>query len=152
MLLSSCGGTSVTSPAADVPPFVSTTEVTATPEVVDAWWLEATTVPTVPSTTIAAPSPPPLVGNASVDGTVWDSIAMCECRGNWGCNTGNGFGGGLQFAHQASYSTWLSFGGGEFASAPWDATREQQIAVAERVLAASGWRAWPGCARKLGLL
>ena len=53
------------------------------------------------------------------DGSRWDQLAKCECGGNWGCNTGNGFGGGLQFMHQSSYSTWLSYGGGEFAPHPW---------------------------------
>lgn len=134
----------------------SASEVSAAPEEVDVSWvlplLEPTTVPTVPSTTLPVPSPPPLVGTATVDGTVWDRLAQCECGGNWGCNTGNGFGGGLQFAHQSSWSTWLAFGGGEFASAPWFASREQQIVVGERVLVSSGWGAWPGCARKLGLL
>jgi hypothetical protein len=80
----------------------------------------------------------------------WDRLAQCETGGNWAANTGNGFGGGLQFMHQRSYSTWLSFGGGEYAAHPWDATREQQIAVAEKVLASSGFKAWPGCSRKFG--
>jgi hypothetical protein len=80
----------------------------------------------------------------------WDQLAQCETGGNWAANTGNGFGGGLQFMHQRNYSTWLSFGGGDYASHPWDASREQQIAVAERVLASSGWNAWPGCSRKYG--
>lgn len=86
------------------------------------------------------------------DGSRWDQLAQCEAGGNWATNTGNGFGGGLQFMHQSGYSTWLSFGGGEFAPNPWDATREQQITVAERVLASSGWGAWPGCSRKFGWL
>ena len=82
----------------------------------------------------------------------WDQLAQCETGGNWATNTGNGFGGGLQFMHGSGYSTWLSFGGGEFAANPWDATREQQIVIAERVLAGSGWGAWPGCSRKFGWL
>jgi hypothetical protein len=86
------------------------------------------------------------------DGSRWDRLAQCECGGNWGCNTGNGFGGGLQFMHQRSYSTWLSYGGGEFAPHPWEASREQQIVIAEKVLAGSGWKAWPGCSRKFGWL
>lgn len=80
----------------------------------------------------------------------WDQLAQCETGGNWAANTGNGFGGGLQFMHQRSYSTWLSFGGGDYAPHPWEASREQQIAIAEKVLASSGWRAWPGCSRKYG--
>lgn len=86
------------------------------------------------------------------NGSRWDQLALCEAGGDWARNSGNGFGGGLQFMHQSSYSTWLSFGGGEFARHPWEASREQQIIVAERVLASSGWNAWPGCSRKYGWL
>lgn len=86
------------------------------------------------------------------DGSRWDQLAQCETGGNWSTNTGNGYGGGLQFAHQSSWSTWRAFGGEEFAADPWDATREQQIVIAERVLARSGWKAWPGCSRKYGWL
>lgn len=82
----------------------------------------------------------------------WDQLAQCETGGNWATNTGNGFGGGLQFMHGNGYSTWLSFGGGEFAPHPWEASREQQIVVAEKVLASSGYGAWPGCSRKFGWL
>lgn len=77
----------------------------------------------------------------------WDRLAQCEAGGNWAINTGNGFHGGLQFAP----STWRGFGGAEFAPYAYQATREQQIAVAERVLAGQGWGAWPACSRKLGL-
>jgi hypothetical protein len=83
--------------------------------------------------------------------SVWDDLAQCETGGDWATNTGNGFGGGLQFAHQQSWSTWRAFHGEQYAPHPWEATREQQIEVAERVLKSSGWGAWPGCARKLGL-
>lgn len=102
------------------------------------------------SAAVSAPSTP--ANYDPGDGSRWDQLAQCECGGNWGCNTGNGFGGGLQFMHQSGYSTWLSFGGGGFAPHPWEATREQQIVVAERVLASSGWGAWPGCSRKFGWL
>ncbi|MCS4536434.1 resuscitation-promoting factor Rpf1 domain-containing protein [Corynebacterium sp. HS2168-gen11] len=77
----------------------------------------------------------------------WDRLAQCEAGGNWAINTGNGFHGGLQF----SPSTWRGFGGGEFAPYAYQATREQQIVIAERVLAGQGWGAWPACSRKLGL-
>ncbi len=102
------------------------------------------------TTTAAAPRTAP--NYDAGDGSRWDQLAQCETGGNWAANTGNGFGGGLQFMHQHSYSTWLSFGGGEFAPHPWEASREQQIDIAERVLASSGWRAWPGCSRKFGWL
>jgi hypothetical protein len=82
----------------------------------------------------------------------WDTLAQCESGGNWATNTGNGYGGGLQFAHSPKWSTWRAFGGEEYAPHPWQATREQQIAVAEKVLATSGWAAWPGCSRLNGWL
>jgi len=84
---------------------------------------------------------------AVADGSVWDSIAQCESTGNWSINTGNGFSGGLQFTP----STWAGFGGTEYAPEAWQATREQQIAVAQKVQASQGWGAWPACTSKLGL-
>ena len=83
------------------------------------------------------------VANAA-PGSTWDSLAQCESGGNWGINTGNGFSGGLQFTP----STWAAFGG---QGAPQDASRDQQIAVAENVLQGQGWGAWPACSAKLGL-
>ena len=82
--------------------------------------------------------------HAGNGGTVWDRLAQCESSGNWSINTGNGYSGGLQFARK----TWLAFGG---TGAPHNASREQQIAVAERVLAQQGWGAWPSCSRRIGV-
>jgi resuscitation-promoting factor RpfA len=76
--------------------------------------------------------------------STWDKLAMCESSGNWATNTGNGFSGGLQFTPQ----TWTAFGGKGQAH---QASRQDQIAVAERVLQAQGWGAWPACSAKLGL-
>ena len=76
--------------------------------------------------------------------STWDKVAQCESGGNWATSTGNGFHGGLQF----TASTWRSFGG---SGMPHQASRTEQIAVAERVLAAQGWKAWPACSHKLGL-
>ncbi|GAA2177401.1 hypothetical protein GCM10009784_27930 [Arthrobacter parietis] len=76
--------------------------------------------------------------------STWDALAQCESGGNWGINTGNGFSGGLQFTP----STWAGFGG---QGLPQDASRAEQIAVAERVLDGQGWGAWPACSAKLGL-
>src|SRR4051794_3421553 len=87
-------------------------------------------------------SRPTLVGPG-----VWDALALCESGGDWSANTGNGFVGGLQFLPQ----TWASHGGWAFALLPDEATREQQIAIGERVLATQGWRAWPICSALLGL-
>ncbi len=78
------------------------------------------------------------------DGGTWDQLAQCESGGNWSANTGNGFSGGLQFAP----GTWRANGGSGSAA---NASREQQIAVAQRVLASQGWGAWPACSRRLGL-
>lgn len=80
------------------------------------------------------------------DPDVWDRLAWCEARGNWATSV-EGYSGGLGFAH----GTWNSHGGEEFAPVAAEATREQQIVVARRVLAASGWGAWPGCSALLGL-
>ncbi|MFP7366563.1 resuscitation-promoting factor Rpf1 domain-containing protein [Corynebacterium callunae] len=77
----------------------------------------------------------------------WDRLAQCESGGNWAISTGNGYYGGVQF----SASTWAAFGGTEFAPTANLATREQQIAIAERTLAQQGWGAWPACSAKLGL-
>ncbi len=83
-----------------------------------------------------------LAGHASAatDGE-WDKVASCESGGNWAINTGNGYQGGLQF----SPGTWRSHGGGEYAPSAHLATKEEQIAVAERVLGTQGRGAWPVC-------
>lgn len=78
---------------------------------------------------------------------VWDRLAQCESGGDWSINTGNGFYGGLQF-HPG---TWARYGGHKFAPNAHQASRDQEIVIAERVLAREGWGAWPACSRKLGL-
>jgi len=82
------------------------------------------------------------VGTKTVSsGGAWDRIAQCESGGNWAANTGNGYYGGLQF----SLGTWQAYGG---TSRPDLVSREQQIAVAERVRASSGgYGAWPVCGK-----
>lgn len=82
--------------------------------------------------------------NATTSTSTWDALAECESGGNWSIDTGNGFSGGLQFTD----STWSAYGGTGSAA---DATREQQIAVAEQVQASQGWGAWPSCSAQLGL-
>src|SRR4051794_19413665 len=79
------------------------------------------------------------VGTKTVDTGIWDRIAACESGGNWAANTGNGYYGGLQF----NLGTWQAYGG---SGRPDQNSREQQIAVAERVRDASGgYGAWPVC-------
>ncbi|HET7783423.1 transglycosylase family protein [Pseudarthrobacter oxydans] len=82
--------------------------------------------------------------SATTSTSTWDALAQCESGGNWATNTGNGYSGGLQF----SPTTWAAYGGTGSAA---DASREQQIAVAEQVQASQGWGAWPSCAAQLGL-
>ncbi|MDT4938678.1 MAG: resuscitation-promoting factor RpfB [Pseudonocardiales bacterium] len=86
------------------------------------------------------PAPP-----VSTSGLNWDAVAQCESGGNWAINTGNGFYGGLQF----DSGTWLSNGGGAYAPRADLATREQQIAVANRLYAARGSSPWPVCGANL---
>jgi LysM repeat protein len=73
----------------------------------------------------------------------WDAVAQCESGGNWSINTGNGFSGGLQFTP----STWSAYGG---QGSPQNASKSQQIQVAEKVLAGQGAGAWPVCGKNLG--
>ncbi|WP_324273143.1 transglycosylase family protein [Blastococcus brunescens] len=100
--------------------------------------------PSVPSGGGPAPTPPPAPAPAPA-GNDWDAVAQCESGGNWSINTGNGYYGGLQF----SPSTWLGFGGGDYAPRADLASKSQQIAVAEKVLAVQGRGAWPTCGRNL---
>jgi hypothetical protein len=65
----------------------------------------------------------PAPARSTSGGTVWDRLAQCESGGNWSINTGNGYYGGLQF-----------------------------IRVAENLRAQAGFRPWPQCAARLGLL
>ena len=88
----------------------------------------------------------PLVatGAAQASSVNWDAVAQCESTGNWAINSGNGFYGGLQFTE----STWLAYGGGQYAQYANQASRAQQIAIAEKVLAGQGIGAWPVCGPK----
>ncbi|MCX3063439.1 LysM peptidoglycan-binding domain-containing protein [Streptomyces beihaiensis] len=86
----------------------------------------------------------PLIGATSASAATtseWDAVAQCESGGNWSINTGNGYYGGLQF----SASTWAAYGGTAYASSADQASKSQQIAVAEKVLASQGKGAWPTC-------
>jgi len=89
-----------------------------------------------PLTALAAPA-------SAATASQWDAVAQCESGGNYAINTGNGFYGGLQF----TLSTWAAYGG---TGAPQNASKSEQIAVAERVLAGQGKGAWPVCGTGLG--
>jgi LysM repeat protein len=102
-----------------------------------------------PASTESAPAPDPApapapAASSSSGGTVWDRLAQCESGGNWAISTGNGYYGGLQF----SQSSWNAAGG---SGNPANASREEQIRVAENLRSMQGWGAWPSCSSQLGL-
>jgi len=90
--------------------------------------------------------PRPLV-DPKID-SMLNELAQCESRGKWDINTGNGYYGGLQF----DKSTWRANGGKKFAPTADKASPIEQKQIAEDLYRVSGWRPWPGCARKLGWL
>ena len=104
-----------------------------------------------------APPPPPSSSSGSgsgsgsgsappdTSGLNWDAVAQCESGGDWHINSGNGFYGGLQF----DYSTWLANGGGQYAERADLASREEQIAIANKLYAARGSSPWPVCGQYL---
>ncbi|WP_037683169.1 transglycosylase family protein [Streptomyces griseus] len=92
----------------------------------------------------------PLIGAGAAqaaDVETWDKVAACESTNNWDINTGNGYYGGLQFTQ----STWEAYGGKAYARRADLATKDQQIAVAEKVLKGQGPGAWPACSGRAGL-
>lgn len=130
-----------------------------TPTVVNTSSVEtSTTVPVTTTTdtpTTKAPDTPkktPIKSQSqklpqALGDSVWDRVAACESSGDWTTHTSNGYSGGLQFANQY----WASFGGTQFAAYAWQATKEQQITIARKELAANGPLAWPICGPRAGL-
>lgn len=91
----------------------------------------------------------PLMGAGTASAAsvaTWDAVAQCESGGNWSINTGNGYYGGLQFSN----SSWAAAGGTQYAPRADLATKAQQIATAEKLLAMQGPSAW-SCAGAGGL-
>ncbi|MEZ7158890.1 transglycosylase family protein [Streptomyces sp. MAD19A] len=92
----------------------------------------------------------PLLGAgaaSAADGETWDRVAECESGGSWSQNTGNGYYGGLQLTQD----DWENYGGLEFAPSADAASRNQQITVAERILADQGVGKWRACGLLTGL-
>ncbi|MFF3932413.1 transglycosylase family protein [Streptomyces hirsutus] len=108
---------------------------------------KATRVIAVAGVTGAAVAAPLMAaGNASAaTASEWETVAQCESGGNWSINTGNGYYGGLQF----SASTWAGYGGTAYAGTADQASKAQQIEIAEKVLAGQGKGAWPVCGKGL---
>ncbi|MDQ1018777.1 LysM peptidoglycan-binding domain-containing protein [Streptomyces afghaniensis] len=86
-------------------------------------------------------------GASAADGTTWDRVADCETGGAWSQNSGNGYFGGLQLSQE----DWENHGGLDYAPSADLASRSQQIAVAERILADQGVGAWRTCGLLSGL-
>ena len=84
---------------------------------------------------------PMAMSTATANAVNWDAVAACESGGNWAINTGNGYYGGLQF----NLGTWRANGG---SGSPHNASRSEQIRVAENVLHSQGVGAWPSCGRR----
>lgn len=120
-----------------------------------------------PTRARAAPAPEAIApaaraGSAGMPPGTWDALADCESghwrsgrprpgTARWGYGSSAAddgfFEGGLGF-HPGTWERYRQPGMPDHAG---EATREQQIAVAQRVQSAEGWGAWPACSRKLGL-
>jgi hypothetical protein len=97
---------------------------------------------TIAGALVVAPMAALTMGAGTASAEVnWDAVAACESGGNWHTATGNGYYGGLQF----TMGTWHSNGG---SGSPHNASREEQIRVANNVLKTQGIRAWPVCGRR----
>ncbi|MFK8911759.1 transglycosylase family protein [Streptomyces sp. YS-3] len=101
---------------------------------------KAVRVVTLAGVTGAAVAAPLMAAGSASAASVstWDAVAQCESGGNWSINTGNGYYGGLQF----SQSSWAAAGGTQYASRADLASKGQQIATAEKLLAMQGPGAW----------
>ncbi|MGY0067852.1 transglycosylase family protein [Streptomyces sp. QTS137] len=92
----------------------------------------------------------PLLGAgaaSAADGSTWDRVAECESGGSWSQNSGNGYYGGLQLTQE----DWEAYGGLDYAASADQASRGQQIAVAEKILADQGVGVWRACGLLGGL-
>lgn len=90
------------------------------------------------------PAPAPVAQKPLKMSVNWDAVAKCESGGNWAINTSNGYEGGVQFLN----STWRSVKAPDDPPHAYQASREQQIAAAERLLARSGIGQWPVCGKR----
>ncbi|WP_308429633.1 transglycosylase family protein [Streptomyces flaveus] len=86
-------------------------------------------------------------GASAASGTTWDAVAECESGGSWSANPGNGEYGGLSMTQEE----WERYGGLDYAMSADLASRSQQIAVAEKILADRGTSPWATCGLIAGL-
>jgi len=71
----------------------------------------------------------------------WERIAWCESGAQWHLRASNRtgtYGGGLMIRD----NVWLAYGGREYAATADQASKAQQIDIAEAILADVGWGAW----------
>jgi resuscitation-promoting factor RpfA len=85
--------------------------------------------------------------SAADSGSAWDKVAQCETDGAWSQDNGNGRYGGLQLTQD----DWDQYGGLDYATRPDLASRNQQIAVAQKILADQGVGAFHTCGLTSGL-
>lgn len=137
LLLTGCGVAQADAPG--VPP---TNEIQGAPDPT------TTTLPNLSflNTTTTQPPPPPRQPVSDPTEAQWEALAYCESgnRHDYPPVTG-GFSGLVMF-HTV---TWNSYGGTEYATYAYEATREQQLDIALRLWRARGWQPWPGCRAKL---
>jgi len=138
LLLTGCGVAQ-----ADAPGVTPTNELAGAPDPT------TTTLPDLSflnTTTTQPPPPPPRQPVSDPTEAQWEALAYCESgnRHDYPLVTG-GFSGLLMF-HTV---TWNGYGGNEYATYAYEATREQQLDIALRLWRARGWQPWPGCRAKL---
>jgi hypothetical protein len=120
---------------------------------------ESEPAPPAPDTAPAAEESP------SDERTRWDRLADCEA-GDWDAD-GRPIPGtarwdyGIDFTHEGYElfqgglnfhpETWDEFRDADMPDHAGRASREEEIVVGERVLAAQGWEAWPVCSEMIGL-
>lgn len=126
-----------------VPSSTTVRSTTTTTTVVSTTSVASTTAP--PTTVVAPPPPPaptpPPRAPESMDAHLW-RIAKCESGTNPRAVSSSGaFRGAWQFAT----STWLAYGGGQFARDPILASLDQQLVIARAVYRGGGPGSWPIC-------
>lgn len=147
------GTVSTTTTSTTTTTVLPTTTVTEPPTTTTVAPTTTTAQPTTTTTTTAKPTTTTTtvakVDTISTSSSVWDMLAECETGGDWSHPPVSiGYSGGLMFHHK----TWTAMGGGKYAPQAYLASREQQIVIAEKLLADAGdFSPWPGCRRKLGL-
>lgn len=120
--------------------------------------IDATTTSTTiaPTTTTSPPAtdppslPPPISPPVSVEGSDWDQWMMILAECESGVTPDLVPYGAFGFIG----SSWVSYGGTDFAPVPYEATLEQQFVVVVRIVESHGGtfrNGFPGCARKLGM-